>query len=58
MALIDGLIRSVAKVLHRIADSFADMEADGPQRCEICGANTRAGQRFCRDHRAKRPARH
>ena len=54
----DGLIRSVAKTLQRIAESFADIEADMPHECEICGARTRAGRRFCSEHETKGATRH
>jgi hypothetical protein len=54
----DGLFRSVAKALERIADSFADIEADAPHECESCGARARAGRRFCNEHQAESVTRH
>jgi hypothetical protein len=54
MTSIEGFFRGVARVLHRIADGFANIGADGTQRCEVCGARTRGGERFCSEHRDER----
>jgi hypothetical protein len=54
----DGLIRSVARTLQRIADSFADIEGDAPHQCESCGGRARAGRRFCSEHEGELVTRH
>jgi hypothetical protein len=54
----DGLIQSVTNAIRRIADSFADIEADAPHQCESCGARARAGRRFCHEHQAEAATRH
>jgi hypothetical protein len=54
----EGLIRSVTKVIGRIADSFADIENDAPHECEFCGARTRSGRRFCDEHEDEFVTRH
>jgi hypothetical protein len=58
MTLKDGLVRSVAKALQQIADSFADIEGDAPHECELCGGRTRAGRRLCNEHQAESAVRH
>ena len=54
----DALIRSVTKTLQRIADSFADVEAEEPHRCEFCGGRARPGRRYCSEHEKELPTRH
>jgi hypothetical protein len=54
----DTLIRSVAKTLQRIADSFSDIDAEVPHRCEICGGRARPGRRYCSEHEEEPLTRH
>jgi hypothetical protein len=55
---LNDIMKSVTDAIGRIADTFAEMETEEPQRCAICGSRSRSGRHSRREHDGEFTTRH